>query len=121
MFVNGVAQGSPTQFTVSVPAGEFLVGVSKQVAVQDFPVTGKITALTWQQSQQNFVIAGVTTKSLDPLSDEAGTTSSLENPQPGSFRERHRFALRLVLPRSIGHDSDRWRRAAQRTVWLGTR
>ena len=59
LYVNGVTQGTPTQFTVSTPAGEFLTGASKQVAVQDFPVIGKGTVLIWQQSQQNFAIQSV--------------------------------------------------------------
>jgi hypothetical protein len=57
--VNGVTLGTPTQFTVSVPAGEFLTGASKQITVQDFPVIGKATVLIWQQSQQNFAIQSV--------------------------------------------------------------
>jgi streptogramin lyase len=86
LYVNGSARGNAVQFTGVAPAGEFLAGVSKQVAVQDFPTTGKTTALTWQQSQQNFAIAGVAAKALDSLSLETGTTASLENPQPGSFQ-----------------------------------
>ena len=86
LYVNGVTRGTPTQFTVSVPAGEFLTGASKQIAVDDFPVIGDATVLIWQQSQQNFAIAGVTTKALDTLSVKAGLTASLENPQPGSFQ-----------------------------------
>ena len=59
LFVNGAPQGPATQFTVTVPAGEFLTGVSKQVSVQDFPTAGKTTVLIWQQSQQNFGIKSV--------------------------------------------------------------
>jgi YVTN family beta-propeller protein len=59
MFVNGQPQGSPTQFTVAVPAGEFLTGAVKQVTVTDFPTPGKTTVLMWQQSQQNFAIKSV--------------------------------------------------------------
>ena len=57
--VNGVAQGSPIPFIVTVPAGEFLTGALKQVPVSDFPVAGTTTTLTWQQSQQNFAIQSV--------------------------------------------------------------
>ena len=56
LFVNGVARGNLTQFMVTVPAGEFLTGQSKQILVPDFPVPGKSTVLVWQQSLQNFAI-----------------------------------------------------------------
>jgi hypothetical protein len=59
MFVNGQAQGSPTSFTVTAPAGEFLTGAVKEVTVADFPTPGKTTVLIWQQSQQNFAIKSV--------------------------------------------------------------
>ncbi|MET0441327.1 MAG: hypothetical protein ABW071_05015 [Casimicrobiaceae bacterium] len=59
LFVNGAARGPATMFTVTVPAGEFLTGVSRQVTVTDFPSPGRTTVLVWQQSQQNFVIQSV--------------------------------------------------------------
>jgi hypothetical protein len=59
LFVNGAASGPATSFTVTVPVGEFLTGVSKQVTVNDFPVPGRTTILVWQQSQQNFAIQSV--------------------------------------------------------------
>jgi hypothetical protein len=57
--VNGAAVGSPAAFTVTVPVGEFATGLAKTVPVTDFPSTGQTTTLVWQQSQQNFAIAGV--------------------------------------------------------------
>jgi len=42
-----------------VPAGEFARGLSKTVTVNDFPSSGKSTTLVWQESLQNFAIAGV--------------------------------------------------------------
>jgi hypothetical protein len=59
VMVNGQAQGSPTSFTVVVPSGEFLSGVSREITVNDFPSPGKTTTLIWQQSQQNFAIERV--------------------------------------------------------------
>jgi hypothetical protein len=59
LFINGQPQGASTQFTVTVPGGEFLTGLSKQVSVPDFPTAGRTTVLTWQQSQQNFAIQSV--------------------------------------------------------------
>src|SRR2546423_1444263 len=67
LYVNGTAQGSPTPFTVTVPAGEFLTGAAKQVTVSDFPVAGAATTLVWQQAQQNFAIRSVASAAL-PLS-----------------------------------------------------
>ena len=60
LYVNGQAQGSPVPFVVTVPAGQFLTGVSKEVTVADFPSAGRSAVLTWQQSQQNFAIKSVT-------------------------------------------------------------
>lgn len=60
LFVNGEAQGAATQFTVTVPAGEFLAGVTRELPVSDFPSPGRTTVLVWQQSQQNFAIESAT-------------------------------------------------------------
>jgi lysyl endopeptidase len=59
LFVNGTARGAPIQFSVTVPGGEFLSGISKQITVPDFPVPGKTAVLIWQESQQNFAIETV--------------------------------------------------------------
>jgi hypothetical protein len=59
LYVNGTQRGAPTQFTVTVPGGEFLSGASRQVSVQDFPATGKTAVLIWQESQQNFAVKSV--------------------------------------------------------------
>ncbi len=59
LFVNGAPMGSPARFTVTVPAGEFLEGVSKEVTVNDFPSPGRTTILIWQQALQNFAIKSV--------------------------------------------------------------
>lgn len=60
LYVNGTAQGTPVQFVVTVPAGQFLTGVTREVTLTDFPSTGKTTVLVWQESQQNFAIKSVT-------------------------------------------------------------
>jgi len=59
LFVDGVQVGSAVPFTVTVPAGEFITGVSRTVDVTDFPDSGRTTRLEWQQSTQNFAITGV--------------------------------------------------------------
>jgi hypothetical protein len=55
LLVNGAPAGD-TQFTVNVPAGEFMTGMSKEITIMNFPLAGKSTVLTWQQSQQNFAL-----------------------------------------------------------------
>lgn len=59
LIVNGQAVGTETQFTVTVPNGEFITGVNKEVSVSDFPTPGKTTSLIWQQAQQNFAVKSV--------------------------------------------------------------
>lgn len=59
LVVNGAPSGSPVQFTVTVPSGEFMRGLSKSVTVSNFPSSGRTTTLVWQESQQNFVIQSV--------------------------------------------------------------
>ena len=97
--LNGVPQGTPTQFTVTVPSGDFLTGVSSQATVPDFPSAGRTTTLIWQQSQQNFAIRSVSDEvspyvpyypyfagATGSVSASSSPTFSLENPQPGSFQ-----------------------------------
>jgi len=57
--VGGANIGAPVPFTVTVPAGEFPVGLSGQVTITGFPSAGKSTTLRWQQAQQNFAIVAV--------------------------------------------------------------
>ena len=57
--VGGASVGSPIQFTVTVPAGEFPLGLSGTVTITGFPSANKATTLQWQQSQQNFAITSV--------------------------------------------------------------
>jgi len=59
LFVNGTAVGAPVFFTVTVPSGEFMTGVSRTIVVADFPSPGRTATLVWQQSLQNFVIQSV--------------------------------------------------------------
>jgi hypothetical protein len=58
LMVNGTPVGS-VQFNVTVPSGEFMTGMTREVTVADFPMAGKNTLLTWQQSQQNFAVKSV--------------------------------------------------------------
>jgi hypothetical protein len=59
--VGGTNVGAPIQFTVTVPAGEFPLGLSGSVTITGFPSATQSTTLQWQQSQQNFAITNVAT------------------------------------------------------------
>ncbi|MGE5097692.1 MAG: esterase/lipase family protein [Betaproteobacteria bacterium] len=59
VFANGAPLGAAVHFTVTVPAGEFMRGLSRTVVVPDFPTPGRTTTLIWQESQQNFAIQSV--------------------------------------------------------------
>ena len=49
--------------TVTTLGAEFRRGLSREVALPDFPEVGTDTVLTWQEAQQNFVIASAATTS----------------------------------------------------------
>ena len=57
--VSGTNVGAAVPFTVTVPQGEFPIGLSGTVTINGFPSAGKATTLQWQQSQQNFAITAV--------------------------------------------------------------
>jgi hypothetical protein len=59
LFVNGSPRGNPVSFTVTVPSGEFMGGLSETVSVPNFPTPGRTTTLVWQESLQNFAIQSV--------------------------------------------------------------
>jgi hypothetical protein len=58
VFDNGVQFGAAT-FTVQTLGQEFRTDLSKSTTISDFPEAGQTTTLTWEQGQQNFVIAEV--------------------------------------------------------------
>jgi hypothetical protein len=55
---NGVQFASAT-LTVTTFGQEFLRGVSARYQLPSFPQPGKITAIRWQETAQNFVIEGI--------------------------------------------------------------
>ena len=65
---------------------EFLRDVSGTCTVEDFPRAGESVAVVWQESSQNFVLAG----EVAPRGDEASVSPTLvgflENPKPNSFQ-----------------------------------
>ena len=91
LFVDGVPAGGPVPFTVTVPAGEFIQGVSRTVDVTDFPASGRTTRLEWQESTQNFAITAVSGGTSAAQLAQPGLVSAaafeptnLENPYPGA-------------------------------------
>ena len=82
LYLGGVPFGAPHSFSVTVPAGEFLSDISKLVDVAGFPNAGQVTTLEWQQSAQNFVIAGSPTV-VPPPNGSAPPRTVLENPGNG--------------------------------------
>lgn len=60
LWAAGWKRGTPHAFTVTVPNGEFIRGLSSSVIVPNFPVSGRNARLIWQESQQNFAIESVT-------------------------------------------------------------
>jgi hypothetical protein len=58
VYADGILFGSAT-FQVGYLGAEFLTGLSSAHRIPDFPSRGQGTRLVWQQSKQNFVIAGV--------------------------------------------------------------
>jgi len=58
VYADGVLFGSAT-FTVGYLGAEFLRGLTAAHRIPDFPVRGQGARVVWQQSKQNFVIAGM--------------------------------------------------------------
>ena len=85
-FVDGVELGRAT-VTVTTFEEEFLRGVEGECIAEDFPTLGERVRLVWQQTSQNFVIAGGSA----PSGTVPGRTSTLrgflENPGPNSFQD----------------------------------
>jgi hypothetical protein len=58
VYADGVLFGSAS-FTVGYLGAEFLSGLTAAHRIPDFPVRGQGARVVWQQSKQNFVIAGM--------------------------------------------------------------
>jgi hypothetical protein len=59
IFVKSVPIGAPTLFSVVVPAGEFVRGITREVAIPNFPISGKTTTIDWREAEQNFGLKNV--------------------------------------------------------------
>ncbi len=88
-FDNGVQFASST-FTVITFGTEFLKGANGIFTLQHFPQMGKNISIQWQESLQNFVIAGLGSASTSLVPGLYAAASPrdavLENPQSGSFQ-----------------------------------
>ena len=83
--VDGVELGRAT-VTVTTLGAEFLRDVTRSCAAADFPTTGEMVTLVWQQSSQNFVIAGESAPSGDNAVRSGELEGYLENPGSNSFQ-----------------------------------
>ena len=84
-FVDGVELGRAT-VTVTTLGAEFVRGVEGACVVEDFPMRGERVTLRWQQTSQNFVIAGGSPPGGVTPGRPSGLTGVLENPGPHAFQ-----------------------------------
>ena len=83
--VDGVELGRAT-VTVTTLGEEFVRGVEGTCEAEDFPSLGERVRLVWQQTKQNFVIAGESRPSGATPGRPSGLTGYLENPGHNSFQ-----------------------------------
>ena len=84
-FVDGVELGRAT-VTVTTLGQEFLRDVAGTCEVADFPALGETVTLMWQQTSQNFVIAGGSAPAGATPGRTSALTGFLENPGHNSFQ-----------------------------------
>ena len=58
-YVKGVPVGQSTSFDVVVPAGEFVRGLTQEIAIPNFPSVGKTATIDWREAEQNFGLKDV--------------------------------------------------------------
>ena len=83
--VDGIELGRAT-VTVTTLGQEFLRGVTGTCEAEDFPGVDETVTLEWQQTSQNFVIAGEEAPSGDNAARTGALVGVLENPGPDSFQ-----------------------------------
>lgn len=84
--VDGTELASAT-FTVSTLGAEFLRGVNGQATLDNFPVARKQTTIQWQESVQNFIIAGTADLPLQPGRQTFQSPVVCAECHPRQFRE----------------------------------
>ena len=86
VLADGEEVGQAT-FTVTTLDAEFLRGAEGECVVEDFPDMGQTVTLEWQQTSQNFVIAGGSAPArANTGTRPSGLTGYLENPGPTRIR-----------------------------------
>ena len=83
--VDGVELGRAT-VTVTTLGAEFLENVAGECVAENFPLDGETVRLVWQQSSQNFVIAGENVPDGENAARSGELEGYLENPGPNSFQ-----------------------------------
>ena len=84
-FVDGIELGRAT-VTVTTLGAEFLRGVEGECVAEDFPTLGETVTLVWQQTSQNFVMAGGSPPAKANTGQPRGLPGFLENPGHNSFQ-----------------------------------
>jgi hypothetical protein len=82
------------EFTVTTLGSGYLRGLTGSYRLPGFPAPGEATQVQWEESLQNFVIAGVEPDIAQspaaaiepPVAGQATTAGYLENPRPGSYQ-----------------------------------
>ena len=75
-----------TSFTVTTFGEEFMRGASGETTVTDFPSSGNSFRLVWQQNQQNFRLAPLTSPNIQPKTIVPPSNARLEIPGHASFQ-----------------------------------
>ena len=83
--VDGIELGRAT-VTVTTLGAEFRRELEGECVVEAFPPAGDTVRLVWQQTSQNFVIAGEAVPLGDNAAGSAALLGYLENPGPNSFQ-----------------------------------
>ena len=84
-YVDGIELARAT-VTVTTLGEEFLRGVEGECVAEDFPTLGETVTLVWQQTGQNFVLAGGSPPARANTGQPSGLLGFLENPGHNSFQ-----------------------------------
>ena len=85
--VDGIELGQATVTVTTLDAeDDFVEGLAGECRVEHFPMAGETVTLTWQQTSQNFVMAGETAPAGKNAPQSGDLVGYLENPGPNSFQ-----------------------------------
>ena len=83
--VDGIELGRAT-VTVTTLGAEFLEGVEGECMLENFPMDGETVRLVWQQTNQNFAIAGESAPNGENAARSGELEGYLDNPGANSFQ-----------------------------------